>query len=567
MMRLAKVFMSSLVVALTVSAALAQGDDKSSPSYVTRSRITGRVMSQGKPVAGAVITLWQGFSEPTPSTTVAQGRTETDGNYELKDVPPGNYMIGVTAAGYVTGKENQILENLRHVNVVGTSKINPIDFALLPGGVIKGTVTDGDGKPIGRVPITIVAEALSNDSGQPGYGRDLRTDDQGTFRISGIPAGRYRVAAGYRPVTTATMFGRIGYRRIFYPNALDESQASWIDVGVGSEIADVNINLGQPVKTFSVSAKVVDGESGKPIPDLDFRLAAFENGTRIGGAQTRARSNNNGEITVANVPPGEYSIMVPGGRSSWPAGEVPPAPDIFGESKHFQVIDGDVGEIEIRVVRGATVSGYVVIEGAAGVEILSRIPEMHIVAMVTPKPGGSNPITRADIKPDGSFAFKGLNPGKLQFQFEAPPVSGRLPLRPVRIERDGIRLEQDPEIGTGDQITGLRVVLGYANSSIHGIVKLKDGVLPQGAAGRAIILRYGKSIEGVSLDPHGEFLLQNLSAGEYTLVVFARDGNNPEWKAERKVTVQDDRVLELTVSLELTPGQSNHQHPRPAVPR
>src|SRR5258705_477459 len=118
-MKLTGALFPPLVVVLGLSAVLAQADNKSRPSDVTRSRITGRVVAQGKPLQSAVITLWQGFSEPTPSTTVAEGRTENDGNYELTNVPPGNYMIGVTAPGYVTGKENQILANLRHVIVVG----------------------------------------------------------------------------------------------------------------------------------------------------------------------------------------------------------------------------------------------------------------------------------------------------------------------------------------------------------------------------------------------------------------------------------------------------------------
>ena len=252
-------------------------------------------------------------------------------------MPPGNYFISATATGFVTGKENQVFTNLRLVTVTGSGTIDPINFELVPEGVIKGTVTDADGKPVARAPITIFPESLSPaDAVPPFYARDLRTDDQGRYRVAGLPAGRYRIAAGYQPVAAATMFGRVGYKRTFYPDSADEVHAKVIEIGAGSEIADVNINCGPAVKTFSVRARIVDERNGQPIEDVDYNLSAFMNGKRIGGMGTRGRSNARGEITIENVPAGEYSIRVPGTSGLWPAGEIPPAPNIFGESKHFR---------------------------------------------------------------------------------------------------------------------------------------------------------------------------------------------------------------------------------------
>ena len=55
------------------------------------------------------------------------------------------------------------------------------------------------------------------------------------------------------------------------------------------------------------------------------------------------------------------------------------------------------------------------------------------------------------------------------------------------------------------------------------------------------------------------------AAGEYTLIVFVRDGNNPELKSERQITIPDDKVSEITISLD-----SKSNRPRtstPLVPR
>jgi hypothetical protein len=544
-MRFAQLFVVALVCLTAAPGVLAQSTNDA--AALQGNLVTGRVVAQGKPLEKAVITVWQGFSEPSSAGPVFTAETDGNGVYRLT-VPPGNYFITGAALGFVTGKENQVILNLRHLVVVGSNPIDPINFELVTEGVIKGAVTDFEGKPVAHAPVKIFPEDLSEGSMPPRYARDLRTDALGNYRITGIPAGRYRIAAGFDPVASATVFGQVGYRQVFYPDANDQTNARVIEIRPGSEVTNVNINLGQPVKTFTVTATIVDGRDGKPLEGMDYALSAFLNGKRNGDTHTRDLSNARGEITIKNVPPGEYSIRAPGVSGIVPAGQIPAAPNLFGESKRFEIIDKDVSGIEIRVMRAASVSGFVVIEGAAPSDVLSRVPQIHIVAMVMPRPGGANPIMRTNIRPDGSFTFTGLMPGKLQFNFTAPPNGGRLPLRLVRVEKDGVRLDQDPEIEAGEEMNGFRVVMGYANSGIHGVIKPDDGAYPAGTWARAILFQNGKNLEGVSADSHGEFIFQNLTAGEYTVAIMVRLPDRPEWKAERQITLADDRVTEVKIS-------------------
>jgi hypothetical protein len=568
MIRVTNVLIAPLVVGLSLSVLFAQSNNKPIASDRGGNTITGRVVAQGRALPGVKITLWHGgFVEPTEQHVTAKGQTDVHGNYELRQVPPGNYFIAATATGFVTGKENQIIANLRHVVVTGSGSIDPINFELVREGVIKGTVTDADGKPVTRTPITIFPESFPADVVLPPYARNISTDVQGMYRVSGMPAGRYRIAAGYYPLLAATYFGRDGYRRTFYPAAADEAHASVIEIAPGSEITDANINMGRSVKTFSVSARIIDSQNGKPIGDIDCGLEVFSNGKRIGGViLSKNRSNSPGEITIDNVPPGEYVIRVPSGKSSYVVSEGPPVgPNIFGQSRHFEVTDKDVAEVEILVVRAATVSGFVSIEGPAGMDVLARVPQMHLVAIVEPKPGSSSsPIVEAKIKADGSFVFVGLKPGKLRLSFLPPSVGGRLPLNFVRTEREGVKLDHEAEIESGDEITGLRLVLAYAHSSIHGVVKLDDGTVPTDLVAGIAVLQHQKMIGGGgSLDPHGNFLLEHLHAGEYTLRVIAHDADRRNWTVEQQITVVDDRVSEATIVLDSKVKPT----PRPVVPR
>jgi carboxypeptidase family protein len=505
--------------------------------------IIGAVTAQGKPLPGVTITLWQQpLAEPTASNMTKVGSTNADGSYELTGVPPGNYFISASLPGYVTGKENQIFANLRPVNAVTDGKVDRVDLDLIREGVISGVVTDADGKPVGRIPITITTEVTPAGAGPPKYAKDLRTDEQGNYRITGLPPGKYRVAAGHYPVTNATLFGRVGYRRMFYGDTTDESQAKTIDIAPGADIK-IDLNVGSPVKTFTVSATIVDSQSGQPVTDMGYDVRVFENGKTIGGAGTRGRSNDKGEIVIEHVPPGEYMIVVPHVSGTLPVnGEIPQPPNIFGESKHFEVIDKDLGGVEVRVTKAATLSGFVTIEGNASADIRAKLSQMRVIGMMI-----MSPIMHASINPDGSFMFKGLRAGKLEFQFTGPPGKEPLPLRFVRAERDGIRLDQAIEVQGGDQITGVRLILAYANSTIHGVVKLNGGPFVNGAGRASVLGQDSKFPEFGDLDSRGEFVLSHLPAGRYKVIVVVRYPNGKSQNIEKQVTVADDAVAEITI--------------------
>ena len=539
-----RVLSALLVLLLGCCAAVAQPQTAPAESSIT---ITGRVQSQGKPLSGALVTLWQQSfgDDPSDRGAVARGRTDNDGNYELKNVPTGNYFIAASAPGFVSGKENDFLAKLRFVTVVGGKALNPFNFDLVREGVITGTVTDADGKPLSGIPITLTTDAIPVGSGPPKYAENLRTDEHGHYRISGMPAGKYRVAAGHWPLLNGTFGGRPGYRRIFYPKASDEVDARIFDIAVGSEITDIDFNLGQPAKTFTVRARIVDDRTGKPVGEVGYDLAAYSNGKRIGGRGAgENRSNDRGEIVFQNIPPGEYSISVPGAKGIFRKDE-PQTPNYYGESRHFEVTERDAADIEVRVTRAASVAGFVVVEGPAGAEVLARVPEMSLMGFVETNPVTPSPIVRATIKPDGSFLFTGLRAGKLKLNFHAPAVGKPLPINFVRIERDGVSIGTDIEVQLGVEITGLRLVIASATGGIHGVVKLDDGSVPLGLIGLASVWQGDKPAGDRSVvNQNGEFILQNLVAGEYELMVAAHDASGRYWQAKQKIRIDDDKVSE-----------------------
>src|SRR5262249_28811327 len=183
-------------------------------------------------------------------------------------------------------------------------------------------------------------------------------------------------------------------------------------------------------------------------------------------------------------------------------------PNYSGESRHFDVTDQDVALIEVPVTKAASVAGFVVVEAPAGADVQMRVPEMTLYGLVQTTPDGPSPMVRATIRPDGSFLFTGLKAGKLKISV-GPPMAGKpLPVSFVRIERDGVNVGRDLEVQLGDELTGIKLVLAYATGTIHGVVKLDDGSLPEGLKGSAAVWQGNEAWPRATLDQNGEFILQ-----------------------------------------------------------
>ena len=89
----------------------------------------------------------------------------------------------------------------------------------------------------------------------------------------GIRPGRYKVSIGEESLSVFDGF-RAGRTLpiTFYPDVSDVAKATVVEVGEGTESTNIDITVSPAAKTFSVSGRVVDGESGKPITNVTISL-------------------------------------------------------------------------------------------------------------------------------------------------------------------------------------------------------------------------------------------------------------------------------------------------------
>lgn len=492
------------------------GGRAQTPAKASTASISGRVTIDGKGVAGITVAATTS-SSPLDNRTVAKTTTDDDGKYQLTGLAAGQFTILPLAKAFVVSTSGAYKQPGQSITVGEGETITKIDFALVRGGVITGRITDSDGRPVIGERVNVVAKDVSDAGHTPMTmfdGRN-RTDDRGVYRIYGLGPGNYKVsigqAAGAGNVAIMGMGGS-QYTRTFYPGVADESKATLLEINEGTEVSNIDIVARKSGRGFSVSGRVVDADSGQPVPSAYVVHASLNETTQqLGGMNfSGSQTDADGKFRLENVQPGHYAAyMLATGEGT----------SSYSDQTPFDVSDGDVSGVEIKVRRGATISGVAVVENNFDPAVASMLQTVSIFAFTINK-GGAPSFSRSQINSDGRFSFSGLAPGKVQFNmvgFPTPPKGLTL----VRTELDGIEQPEGIEVKAGAKIAGVRLVFAYGVGSIRGEVKSEDGALPTGVTLQVLIRSASGGARTFTggVDARGHFVVENIPPGTYEMSV------------------------------------------------
>ncbi|HEX8116570.1 MAG TPA: carboxypeptidase-like regulatory domain-containing protein, partial [Pyrinomonadaceae bacterium] len=411
--RCALTLLCTLLCALALpSAARARQQQQQAPATVA-----GRVTEGERPATGVVVTLISSAQGQGRYQLAARVKTDADGRYVMTNVAPGRYQVLPVAPAYVVeGLGGFNFPPGRTLNVNPGEEVKDIDFKVEPGGVITGRVTDADGQPVIAELVTVMP--VDERPGMPRLNADSRdqmTDDRGVYRIFGLPPGRYRVAVGRAAESGALSYGRRRlFRRTFYPDAADASDARVVEVSQGIEATDIDITVGRPLKTYKVSGRFVTADTNEPVAGVAVGYGTLSaRGQNAGGYFSGTTTNERGEFVTDGLAPGRYLV--------YPVNNAMPGQavtDFYSEGTPFDVGETDVSGLVVKVKRGVSVSGVVAVEGvsdrAAAAQMLSNLRVYAYVDMgrqQTGTPGTTRPV---GVNPDGTFRIAGLRPGKLR---------------------------------------------------------------------------------------------------------------------------------------------------------
>lgn len=260
-----------------------------------------------------------------------------------------------------------------------------------PSGEIRGRVTDKEtGQPLPRARVDL----HKRDGGERW---STRTDEAGRYRFAELPAGEYSgiVQPGRSRPTHSVGFLSAGPRG---PIALQDGETREIDVALP--------------RTYAIEVRVVD-EWGDPLSGVGVSAQAVES---TGPVQTfwPMSTDDHGRLRVFGLSQGRYIVCADSsiaGVSLGARGDAllrtchPSATDERG-AQVVRVDRSDVGEVEIRMRRGRTVTiaGRVVDTSAA--------PATRARLMLSQFGPGSSSGLSHEIDSEGNFRILNVLPGE-----------------------------------------------------------------------------------------------------------------------------------------------------------
>ncbi|HEX8116900.1 MAG TPA: carboxypeptidase-like regulatory domain-containing protein, partial [Pyrinomonadaceae bacterium] len=271
----------------------------------SKSSLTGRVVGDsGEPlsdVSVAIMPRGSGVRRIGPPLTV---NADENGGFKFEGLDPGLYEVSASQPGFVA-ETDTLTGRLPGPYRPG----DDITLRLVKGGVITGTVYDGQGQPVVSLNVRAV-RVRDLDGGTPPFpfpaSAEDRTDDRGVYRIYGLRPGLYVVyAGGYG----GSPFGYAGYGEAptFYPSGTRDTAAE-VSVRAGQEVGGTDIRLREdPARRVSGtvdSASGAFGEFGVGV-NLTYASTALPAGTAFVGAN----NSNDHSFYLDSVGDGEYDLQ------------------------------------------------------------------------------------------------------------------------------------------------------------------------------------------------------------------------------------------------------------------
>jgi hypothetical protein len=317
--------------------------------------IRGRVVAgdTGAPIKRAVVTISGAKGGVQKSV-----ETDDDGRFEFTALPADSYRLGAvpgaTRGQYLAlryGGRDPMDAGTR-IDVVEGQRVERADIVLPRSAVIVGRITDESGEPLARVPVY----ALQVRGGQPVRLSNLSdtTDDLGQFRLFGLMGSDYLVAADIRPGGATAGGESWGFVTTYHPGTPSRAEALRVRVKPGEEAA-ADIRLLR-TRLLRISGVVLN-RRGEPVPEASLTIVRRELTSQ--SAQGGTTVDADGRFAIANLPPGDYRLLV---RDRSPANEA-------AAVKAFAAADvrldaADVNDITLVTGPGTTVQGRLVFDPA-----------------------------------------------------------------------------------------------------------------------------------------------------------------------------------------------------------
>ncbi|HEY4838770.1 MAG TPA: carboxypeptidase regulatory-like domain-containing protein [Candidatus Acidoferrales bacterium] len=512
-------------VFVTMAANPSAAQTNSSATQQQPGQITGHVYraDNNEPVPRATVSMNQmGGRGITVTASPQTTRTDATGAYTFTTVTPGNYILAAEHAGLINGffMRGTNGTSPEPVAVAPGETVSKIDVRLLAAAVISGTVLDEDNQPLEGAQVSAVRLRYQKGGQQTEQPlKSVTADDQGNFRLYGLPEGNYFVRVDNRNLGNGS--GEAVFRSAYYPGTPTVESAQRLKATAGAETSGVRFAIGTQ-STFTISGTVIDNSDSPGQRRYLVSAIRTSEGESIGLSN---QATNDSSFAIHGVPSGDYlltarSLTAPAPiQIAGPNGSVQIAQHINSGTAVVRVSDADA-RVNIPISGMAEVDGRISIENANGQSISGIRVTLQSQSFGA---GLGNATANAGTDQNGAFKIQNVQTGSYLFSvagrndmyLKQAACSGRdytyqpLPIdSAITIADCALTLSMDTAVMTGQVLD--------SNKPVPDLVVV---AVPQSLALRRIA-RYTLT---ANTDANGTFKISGMIPGDYLVFAVPKD--------------------------------------------
>ena len=490
----------------------------------------------GSPIRRAQVRIFSaGARDGRIAATDAQGR------FEVKELVAGRYTMTASKGGFVSLQYGQRRpsESGTPIELADGQTLDKLTIALPRGSVLGGRITDKFGEPVANA--TVVAFRYGYAAGgrriMPAAGASSRdtTDDQGHYRLFGLPPGEYYVSASLRSggEITDPMGGEpSGYAATYYPGSANLAEASRVTLTVSQENTSVSFGL-IATGLVRVSGQVI-GSDGAPVANgmVVLMPAGGTAGRAFLQGGSGGRTDQTGAFRMSNVAPGRYQAQARTGMRG------------DGELAKMDLVVGneDVDGLVLITAPGARATGNVVSDNGEPfdfrpqqIQVGARVVDVDAQAI------GGGAGGNARVAADWTFELANLTDARL-IRANAPQG---WTLKAVFLNGEDIT-DLPMEFPAGQAVGGLQVVLTKKVSALSGLVTdargnpVLDATVVVFPSNEKLWTYQSRFIRAARPDQEGRYQMSALpESGDYLLVALQGLEDGQAGDSEFLATIRD----------------------------
>jgi Carboxypeptidase regulatory-like domain len=220
-------------------------------------RVSGRVIFAGQPLprefqAGRmadVTVILRGAG------VVREGRTDAQGYFEFRGVPPVSFSVAVIPSWPYAAEEEVEIEDPDPRQCT-----TDLQLQVRYDGRISGVLVDGSGRALSGIKVQAVgSEGVS--------GQEVRTTASGHYELTGLSPGSYVVGVNL----TVPPSLESPYARLFAPGATERGKATFVELKAGERKAIAPLKMPAPIPEVSLTACVL-GPDQRPTSEANVQV-------------------------------------------------------------------------------------------------------------------------------------------------------------------------------------------------------------------------------------------------------------------------------------------------------